>query len=85
MSNQRYPEEFKIEEVRDITERGLRVANVAEGLRPVSSQLVSPLPADSVEKVASAAACGSSVPAVEVAASHFKLPFGVSLSVLAQV
>ncbi|MBG7465036.1 hypothetical protein I5H11_32675 [Pseudomonas aeruginosa] len=41
--------------------------------------------ADSVEKVASAAACGSSVPAVEVAASHFKLPFGVSLSVLAQV
>ncbi|MGC3450432.1 hypothetical protein ACPTGM_33295, partial [Pseudomonas aeruginosa] len=52
MSNQRYPEEFKIEEVRDITERGLRVANVAEGLRPVSSQLVSPLPADSVEKVA---------------------------------
>ncbi|EMH7816029.1 TPA: hypothetical protein SL786_006940 [Pseudomonas aeruginosa] len=51
MSNQRYPEEFKIEEVRDITERGLRVANVAEGLRPVSSQLVSPLPADSVEKV----------------------------------
>ena len=47
MSNQRYPEEFKIEEVRDITERGLRVANVAEGLRPVSSQLVSPLPARS--------------------------------------
>jgi hypothetical protein len=44
-----------------------------------------PLLADSVEKVASAAACGSSVPAVEVAASHFKLPFGVSLSVLAQV
>jgi hypothetical protein len=43
------------------------------------------IPADSVEKVASAAACGSSVPAVEVAASHFKLPFGVSLSVLAQV
>ncbi|MDV7900365.1 hypothetical protein R4J99_32980, partial [Pseudomonas aeruginosa] len=41
--------------------------------------------ADSVEKVASAAACRSSVPAVEVAASHFKLPFGVSLSVLAQV
>lgn len=43
------------------------------------------LPADSVEKVASAAACRSSVPAVEVAASHFKLSSGVSLSVLAQV
>ena len=43
------------------------------------------LPADSVEKVASAAACRSSAPAVEVAASHFKLPSGVSLSVLAQV
>ncbi|WP_222838990.1 hypothetical protein, partial [Pseudomonas aeruginosa] len=40
---------------------------------------------DSVEKVASAAACRSSVPAVEVAASHFKLSSGVSLSVLAQV
>ena len=85
MSNQRYPEEFKIEEVRDITERGLRVANVAEGLRPVSSQLVSPLPADSVEKVGLAAAGRSNVPAVEVAGSHFKLPFGVSLSFFAQV
>ncbi|QQW13834.1 hypothetical protein HUS13_04255 [Pseudomonas aeruginosa] len=41
--------------------------------------------ADSVEKVALAAACRSGVPAVEVAASHFKLPSGVSLSVLAQV
>ncbi|WP_278959681.1 hypothetical protein [Aquipseudomonas alcaligenes] len=41
--------------------------------------------ADSVEKVVSAAASRSGVPAVEVAASHFKLPFGVSLSVLAQV
>ncbi|ALV78198.1 Bifunctional transcriptional activator/DNA repair enzyme Ada [Pseudomonas aeruginosa] len=41
--------------------------------------------ADSVEKVASAASGLSSVPAVEVAASHFKLPSGVSLSVLAQV
>ena len=44
-----------------------------------------PLPADSVEKVASAAANRSGVPAAEVAASHFKLPFGVSLSVPAQV
>ena len=41
--------------------------------------------ADSVEKVGLAAARRSDVPAVEVAASHFKLPFGVSLSVLAQV
>jgi len=41
--------------------------------------------ADSVEKVGSAAASRPGVPAVEVAASHFKLPFGVSLSVLAQV
>jgi hypothetical protein len=41
--------------------------------------------ADSVEKVGSAATSRSGVPAVEVAASHFKLPFGVSLSVLAQV
>jgi len=44
-----------------------------------------PKPADSVEKVALAAASRSDVPAVEVAASHFKLPSGVSLSVLAQV
>ncbi|HCE9704357.1 TPA: hypothetical protein NH406_005226 [Pseudomonas aeruginosa] len=42
-------------------------------------------PTDSVEKVGSAAARRSGVPAVEVAASHFKLPFGVSLSVRAQV
>lgn len=32
MSNQRYPEEFKIEAVKHITERGLRVAEVAERL-----------------------------------------------------
>ncbi len=32
MSNQRYPEEFKIEAVRQVTERGLRVADVAERL-----------------------------------------------------
>ena len=32
MSNQRYPEEFKIEAVRHVTERGLRVADVAERL-----------------------------------------------------
>jgi len=43
------------------------------------------LTADSVEKVVSTAASRSGVPAVEVAASHFRLPFGVSLSVLAQV
>ncbi|MFL3598612.1 hypothetical protein ACJU29_17890, partial [Pseudomonas aeruginosa] len=43
-----------------------------------------PLMADSVEKVGLAAACRSGVPAVEVTASHFRLPFGVSLSVLAQ-
>lgn len=30
MSNQRYPEEFKIEAVKQVTERGLRVADVAE-------------------------------------------------------
>jgi len=41
--------------------------------------------ADSVEKVGSAAAGLSGVPAVEVAGNHFKLPFGVSLSFLAQV
>ncbi len=33
MSNQRYPEEFKIEAVKQVTERGLRVADVAERLR----------------------------------------------------
>lgn len=55
--------------------QGLRGWGVAEGL----------LAADSVEKVSLAAARRSDVPAVEVAASHFKLPFGVSLSVLAQV
>lgn len=32
MSNQRYPEEFKIEAVKHITECGLRVADVAERL-----------------------------------------------------
>ncbi len=32
MSNQRYPKEFKIEAVRQMTERGLRVAEVAESL-----------------------------------------------------
>ncbi|WAG80992.1 hypothetical protein LMK08_10155 [Metapseudomonas furukawaii] len=42
-------------------------------------------PADSVEKGGSAAAGRSGVPAVEVAASHFKLPFGDSLSIRAQV
>ena len=52
---------------------------------PSRQGLISPLLADSVEKVGLAAACRSGVPAVEVAASHFRLPFGVSLSVLAQV
>jgi len=32
MSNQRYSEEFKIEAVKQVTERGLRVADVAERL-----------------------------------------------------
>ncbi|WP_242671874.1 phage GP46 family protein [Stutzerimonas kirkiae] len=54
---------------------------LAEGKSACHRQLL----ADSVEKVVSAAACRSGVPAVGVAASHFKLPFGVSLSVLAQV
>ncbi|MCS8313123.1 hypothetical protein N0542_20475 [Pseudomonas aeruginosa] len=44
-----------------------------------------PSSADSVEKVGLAAAGRSNVPAVEVAGSHFKLPFGVSLSFFAQV
>ena len=38
-----------------------------------------------VKKVVEGGASRSGVPAVEVAASHFRLPFGVSLSVLAQV
>jgi hypothetical protein len=41
--------------------------------------------ADSVEKLGSAAASWSTVPAIDVAASHFKLPFGISLSFLSQV
>jgi hypothetical protein len=53
--------------------------------RPVVTCRDRQLRADSVEKVGSAAARRSDVPAVEVAASHFKLPSGVSLSVLAQV
>ena len=44
-----------------------------------------PLLADSVEKLSSAAASWSAVPAIEVTGSHFKLPFGVSLSFLAHV
>lgn len=32
MSNQRYPEEFKIEAVKQVTERGLPVADVAARL-----------------------------------------------------
>ena len=41
MSNQRYPEEFKIEAVKHITERGLRVADVAERLGVSESPRVS--------------------------------------------
>ena len=41
--------------------------------------------ADSVEKVGLAATRRSEVPVIEVTASHFKLSFGVLLSVLAQV
>ncbi|MCY1542165.1 hypothetical protein D9M68_778980 [compost metagenome] len=44
-----------------------------------------PLMTDSVEKGGFAAASRPGAPAFEVAASHFKLPFGVSLSVPAQV
>ncbi len=44
-----------------------------------------PLLADSVEKLSSAAASWSAVPTIEVTGSHFKLPFGVSLSFLAWV
>ena len=32
MSNNRYPEEFKIEAVKQVTERGYRVAEVADRL-----------------------------------------------------
>lgn len=41
--------------------------------------------ADSVEKGDSAAASRPGAPSFEVAASHFKLPFGVALSFRAQV
>lgn len=52
---------------------------------PVAEDGDRQLSADSVEKLSSAAACWSAVPAIEVAASHFKLPLGVSLSFTAQV
>jgi hypothetical protein len=52
---------------------------------PISAGCDRQKSADSVEKVGLAAARRSDVPAVEVAASHFRLPFGVSLSVLAQI
>ncbi|AZL50094.1 hypothetical protein [Stutzerimonas stutzeri] len=55
------------------------------GFWPAAAFRRSPFSADSVEKVGSAAAGRSGVPAVEVAGSHFKLPLGTSLSVLAQV
>ncbi|MEI1147020.1 hypothetical protein VUS21_31765 [Pseudomonas aeruginosa] len=58
---------------------------VADALRYKGDKPLRQYLADSVEKVALAAASRSDVPAVEVAASHFKLPSGVSLSVLAQV
>ncbi|WP_235600304.1 hypothetical protein, partial [Pseudomonas aeruginosa] len=60
-----------------MSETGVRIFGGAWGSRQ------GPQSADSVEKVGLAAARRSDVPAVEVAASHFKLPFGVSLSVLA--
>ncbi|MFG9746964.1 hypothetical protein ACEP3B_28700 [Pseudomonas aeruginosa] len=53
--------------------------------RPESALIEWPFLADSVEKLSSAAASWSAVPAIEVTGSHFKLPFGVSLSFLAQV
>jgi len=69
--------------------RGDRVTGAAKRRQQkrgfIFPTLKRPLLADSVEKVALAAASRSDVPAVEVAASHFKLPSGVSLSVLAQV
>jgi len=40
MSNQRFPEEFKIEAVRQVTERGLPVAEVAARLGHVCTQPV---------------------------------------------
>jgi len=42
-------------------------------------------PADSVEKVSFSGSLPIKCAAVEMAASHFKLPSGVSLSVLAPV
>ncbi|MFO6414306.1 hypothetical protein ACLBVS_33645, partial [Pseudomonas aeruginosa] len=44
-----------------------------------------PLMADSVEKVSFSGSLPIKCAAVEMAASHFKLPSGVSLSVLAPV
>jgi len=44
-----------------------------------------PLLADSVEKVSFSGSLPIKCAAVEMAASHFKLPSGVSLSVLAPV
>ena len=43
------------------------------------------LPTDSVEKVSFSGSLPIKCAAVEMAASHFKLPSGVSLSVLAPV
>ncbi|WP_222105518.1 hypothetical protein, partial [Stutzerimonas stutzeri] len=65
--------------------RNVWCQNTRGSLGSISAGNDRPLLADSVEKVALAAASRSDVPAVEVAASHFKLPSGVSLSVLAQV
>lgn len=52
---------------------------------PISARRDRQLWVDSVEKLSSAAASWSTVPAIEVTESHFQLPFGVSLSFLAQV
>jgi hypothetical protein len=62
-----------------------RASEVGDGERDLFLYSQRPLLADSVEKIGFGGASRSGVPAAEVAVSHFKLPFGVSLSVLAQV
>ncbi|MBW6285076.1 hypothetical protein KZ874_22060 [Pseudomonas aeruginosa] len=53
--------------------------------RPESALIEWPFLADSVEKVSFSGSLPIKCAAVEMAASHFKLPSGVSLSVLAPV
>jgi len=69
----------------ELREKGGGFIGIIDRFWPISAPHDRQLSADSVEKVGSAAASRPGVPAVEVAVSHFKLPFGVSLSVLAQV